>query len=796
MNFSLETLTTIFNSDETRRSFQQDESLTGFLPCFAKNGRTDSIEFLIQVGADVHCLDASHKSASDYALEGQKFDNLLVLLQNDAPFPNNFDAIFVGLDELKRIKEDRKEFFDSIRFAAIRKISNFNKIYSKLQVCYNLNNETALSTALRHEQFEVYAYLLFKKFSDNKHELLRRNLGLCQKNAITLAIQRYFSRPVDSHVFFLYSKSRFGLDQETPERAAFIQNLYEQLNAIVDISPILKVLEHTNSLSITFDFNNRAVANIDFTQVDRTLGVCYFISGRIYVGAARPANEVLGTLIHELTHYAMQIIFDNQSQPFDASDRPTRQRYTEILMECNKQDKNHSLIKNVFQNYEANVWNQELIVVVPQLIALGELDNLLTNYPKLYEFYIHNVLPKARLLTNDPLDFQNRREIQNLNDRLGVFEAIQKSQPKLHKKDLFSSQNIRTQNVKILVSKVPKLVMENIYQSLTNDVPSSEIKSNYIFAKLSDCAISTNVTGICNLSATALPVIDGSNFEDDLLSMIRYARKFIIVVDSEVSATQAVQNLNDRSVEVINVKYTWSELLPKVQEEVLWRNILFQGEKVKLRDLAVKKSSSIVRLPVDEIMNGKTFEVGSNIPLHSGYNPKYFIERTFMLVENENRRIFKPKYFDRFLLIVKLHRLIVISADAGMGKSTVFSHIALKLKNHYSDHWIIKVNLHEKIDALIKFNEHSKNLNIFEFLVRFFVESKTNLRKKFLSHFLNLVESSYCLMLLMKYAHVTEKIVSPLSKAFKSQQFLKFGSQRDLMNEMFSTVSLTMHQLN
>lgn len=46
------------------------------------------------------------------------------------------------------------------------------------------------------------------------------------------------------------------------------------------------------------------------------------------------------------------------------------------------------------------------------------------------------------------------------------------------------------------------------------------------------------------------------------------------------------------------------------------------------------------------------------------------------------------------------HKIVVISNTAGMGKSTVLTHLSLKLKQEYSDVWVVRINLNDHTDAL------------------------------------------------------------------------------------------------
>lgn len=98
-----------------------------------------------------------------------------------------------------------------------------------------------------------------------------------------------------------------------------IKNIYETLNEIEEVKGLLRILEYSKSLIINFDFFNKSVIAMDLMADISYDGNTYHHLGRIYVSAAEKCDkEIAGVLIHELTHFALHIIFGNACKPYSA----------------------------------------------------------------------------------------------------------------------------------------------------------------------------------------------------------------------------------------------------------------------------------------------------------------------------------------------------------------------------------------------------------------------------------------------------------------------------------------------
>ena len=116
-------------------------------------------------------------------------------------------------------------------------------------------------------------------------------------------------------------------------------------------------------------------------------------------------DSVVSTIIHELTHFAVYEVFKNKSRPYHPNDneggefcenmiKTTQKRIAEWkwdgVIETAENRCFLDLIRQVFDNYTADYIHSEIIVRIPQIVALGgegKAIEFLQNFPELLYFY-------------------------------------------------------------------------------------------------------------------------------------------------------------------------------------------------------------------------------------------------------------------------------------------------------------------------------------------------------------------------------------------------------------------------
>ncbi|MFT8259020.1 MAG: NACHT domain-containing protein [Candidatus Symbiodolus clandestinus] len=141
-------------------------------------------------------------------------------------------------------------------------------------------------------------------------------------------------------------------------------------------------------------------------------------------------------------------------------------------------------------------------------------------------------------------------------------------------------------------------------------------------------------------------------------------------------------------------------------------------------------------------------------------------------------------------------RVIMLSAAAGMGKSTFFAHIAQQLKIRWPSYWIIGVDLNYHVEAL-RILQHGviENTSPLDLITTFITESllnlKTSFEKKLLYHALNSSEASKVILMLDGFDEIPTTCQDPaimLLKRFlqneKIQLWVTIRSNSSLEKEL------------
>jgi ankyrin repeat protein len=405
----------------------------------AEKGRHETLQFLICCGADILCHRPGNGkiTAINLAWDKECYENVHVLLEADSPFPDEFALCDVEYGEnttsLMKLVEDRQNFHQALTEGLQVTLKAFIKNHPRLKCAYDPSNQCALTTALKAGQYELYALLQSEGFSAGTDEQLSVVLdGLTREERESLKQHKlkYFGKQVDSHIIYLLSKSRLGFGSKNKKDFGVIRELYKQLDAIPEISTILKVVEQSEVSEIIFDFDRDSIVDLDPTQSSTTSGVCDYRAGHVYVGA-KDQSELLGTLAHELTHLAMQVCYDNECNPYEESDERTKSYFDEIVSHYSKKKGMDSIIERVFTVYGESSRPSELIVRVPHLLARysGEQDKqLLTQQaPELFHFYEQHTQEDLKRFIEDHACIKARHQILRLNKLLEKMDEIKQS---------------------------------------------------------------------------------------------------------------------------------------------------------------------------------------------------------------------------------------------------------------------------------------------------------------------------------------------------------------------------------
>jgi len=379
-----------------------------------ENENIDIVQELLSFPIDINVQHRmTGKRAIDIAWEKRNNEILLVLLNANSVFPDNFYS-----DEASQDVQDFIQCSTEIHQAIIRnnrqKVIEILEKHKNLRQFYNLQNTSAATIALKFQRIKIYRLLTKSNvyigpnedinniIDKNSEEPLRK---IRKVNEHIKFIHDESSKNIpNKHLMILISNSCVGHDDpNSSHHSKLIQEAFEFLNKNHLIRPILEVVAATKKFKISFDFNRTSILFMDPTSSVYENGTCYYINGQIYIAAkdllcASKKFDVFGVIAHELCHYALHLVFRNSCKPFAVDDSETAVGFNKLISKFWILRFKEEVICDVFK-YKEEHREAELIVRVPQILAKysnnpKQLDILHEVYKELFIFYENEILPK------------------------------------------------------------------------------------------------------------------------------------------------------------------------------------------------------------------------------------------------------------------------------------------------------------------------------------------------------------------------------------------------------------------
>lgn len=714
---------------------QEDLSL---LMTAAKTGKSEFIPFLVVCGLNVNLLNESDQTASDIAFENQNYEVLLQLLDNDSPYPFEFEGdgeipeIIDGnpRKELEIIKESIDIFHNNIRGNNMEAVEKYVRDNPKTKCAYNFTNQCALSTAVESRNFEIYSYLRSQGFAqgiDANHKSFINKLDVYDREKLKKCNRKFFETNENSTIMELVSKSRlgFGSDQRNFRK---IQTFFEALYALPGVQPILKVVANAKNVDIVFDFNRGSIADMDPTQLfDNNLvrGRTIYSVGNILIGAKREdENDILAVIAHELTHYAMFLMYNNDGNPYEVEDETRKDRF-EVIVECYDKEtrSTNDVIENAYCYAESDI-PLELIVRPPQLMATYRNDPeilaaIRETFSELFDFYEDVVLADCN--REFPM-MKSQTKIQDLNDILGVYNEIESS--KIFCLDDFSEIVDKERNI-LIRSEVPEVILKDILENLKKP-HGRKIQSSHIFLRLGHL-YDPRFTEMLSRAfhSQKMPKIFMIDSEGTIdVSILEKRFEALNITSRVVLVSKCTQeDLKNQFDSEHNLNYFWPELVQESKDEILRSIINFQGLSMSLSELLSEESVVLYILPLSEVLKLLSLEIK---PL-TVTNPPVFVEPKIEI----------SKFFGKFelpmfevLKVLRNERSVIICDVAGMGKTTVAVHIATEFRKAFPGIWVFYFDLKQHTAAFVKDSQEDTGEIGVEFFAKKLIKFKTTLEQK------------------------------------------------------------------
>lgn len=691
------------DNEKIKKIKELNSKKTNLLMKASKLGNLEAVKFLIEIGLNSSLKDESGLTATDYAVLNDRIDCLYELLNADSPWP----AEFIGSEKFETMEKTMKDkiaeiirqqesLHESIRKGENDKLEKFVKENPKYKFAYDENNQCALTTALVAKQAWIYSFLRSKGFAAgydrSKYMKVFRGLDKETQALIGKENKKYFKKTLKNHIMELLSKSKLGFGTESNFSDKLI-DYFEKLDAISEISPILEIAASHEDTDIVFDFKLKHVKDLNPILSEGTKGVTYH-TGHILISAGRSDPEVLATIAHELTHWSMQLVYNDKCRPFFGPDDDCRKPQIEkIAREYNSYAKKSKsdVISAVYTNYPPEKYVNELIVRVPHLLALHVnepkiIEQLKVEFKELFDFFNDIVLKDIR---QELTSLDDKQIIKKINRKLLVFANAKQS-------NFLSSEHLKDFDFKpnqFIASSVPKLVLEHILRFKLKNT-TREVDSVNIFVKLYQ--IDENFEELIKVASSAVnPTFFILNSKESFNESIgNKLHRLLKTVSNMVFISSKNENLFGKmklireGLFLQSLDFNWKDLNLSAKMTIKNSQVLFQGSKVTLDDISTDKL--LEELPSEFFFKPSTLKLQSQVLPEP---PRVFIDRKFESVSQgslDNLGILEQ---------VKNEEIVILSAETGIGKSALAVQLARdsKLKNPLI--WVVFIDLkfHTKV---------------------------------------------------------------------------------------------------
>ncbi|XP_023312082.1 uncharacterized protein LOC108914374 [Anoplophora glabripennis] len=201
----------------------------------------------------------------------------------------------------------------------------------------------------------------------------------------------------------------------------------------------------------------------------------------------------------------------------------------------------------------------------------------------------------------------------------------------------------------------------------------------------------------------------------------QYEKKKVILVAKSDKLVHQI-GLNRSVCGIIDESVTFKDFCQVSQSKLLKEKVVFQGKEVSLEELletqtdqdyTKKLCSEILEVLVKE----EQIRVGLEVrPLDEQFG-YYYIDRNLIRINDEKgfgRK--RTETISENKIYEMKDKVVVIADAAGMGKSTILSHLAVTIKNNNPHLWVIRINLSDYTGIFKNFQKKTETINIIDLL--------------------------------------------------------------------------------
>jgi len=449
-------------------------------------------------------------------------------------------------------------------------------------------------------------------------------------------------------------------------------------------------------------------------------GVCITEYSSIVIGAKLDGNreqQVKGTLAHELCHYVMEMVYINKLLPYFKNRADIREEFEKIVQKVsermedspNNKDGCNGIISRVFSSYSKEQIHPELIVRGVQILSeyaenKEHLGHLQRRYIALFDFWFKYVIPELRKY------LQRNKPVINLNKICNFLTKISKENYDfVGQKDMNA---IVMHKLVIIKSNIPKLLLCNIYKDL-HEKYGNMLDSRNLFMKakkFKNGEILERFKRICKRSSDLFIFVDCSKGAIDNLESIFVNKElhFIFIVSDDKQENKFIRIFKQNEMKndlKQQINYSWSDLTEESQHLLLQTKISFQNDsKISLKDLfnientGGTEDHDLAQIIDDHALNllvaKKEILINTNLENYTNEEKFIYQARTFRKKHKYNKEISREELISE----VKNQQYVLISDQAGNGKSWAMKNFTKILREQNPTSWVTYVDLKQFID--------------------------------------------------------------------------------------------------
>ncbi|KAL7013514.1 hypothetical protein ACKWTF_015434 [Chironomus riparius] len=632
----------------------------------AEAGDIQLCEILLKLGINTNSTSKGI-NAQSLAYKNGHFDVLLMFLENNLTYPSTIDINGCSSDIIQFHRV-------ATSLHAAIKNNNEDKVVQIIaqnphqRHFYNSKNQSAPTIALINKQTDMYKLLIAQHIHFGPHEntdAIMKNFEYHERRDLREFHNQHAKDLPEKHLNALMTSSVVAHDATDVNRKPdLVMGAFKLLNEILLIRVILKVVAASKKLQMIFDFNRESVEVADPTVDSNTFGL-FYLTGRIYIGAVRLLNnatkcETLGTMAHELCHYAMHLTFENDANPYRKDDEEAKAEFQKISEHCEENCKANGIIKAVYDEYPDEAHHAELIVRVPHILAFysdepEEIEKCQQTFKPLFDFYEYKVVSEMEKALPD-IEARVDREIEQKDKKITTLVKIIVI---LIVSSLFAG------GLLVLILYKPEIKFDELSSAKQEIVRASIVNYKGVEVKFCDLFLD-NSTVYRKLSSDHLRTLLDKDILDLNDPLLRFTDQLIT--------------------------HKWTNLSKSLRQKFLNSNFIFQNQSLKFIDFYNSIPEAFDQLTSDEIhkvLDGSDLVIGT---LHKPAVDNY-IERKFSIQNVEG-----IKNLTEIINQNENSKMLILSAVAGAGKTVTFEYMTVEIKERFPSRWVSYVDLKKHTD--------------------------------------------------------------------------------------------------